>query len=275
MGICRSVSPSWLRTFVVAASLAVASFALLYAEDQAVLWTNAVNVSVVNGSLQKTAGCDGCDDAGAVVAAGVDSGRWVRRVHRRGSEHIWAAGFSHGNTDTTYSDIDFAFLFNGGGWAAVFENGIYQNGGDTPYAPGDVFRVAVVGGKIRVQQKRRDAPREPDRAAVSARARRVALDAWRNDRQRADRRARSAAAVWRVSRKIRIADISRTVYARSDPQFPSGERRKGCLQVPGAVRHDRRAFDQRHRLRRHRLSRRTSATRTGETRTTMSAGRRC
>ena len=148
MGICRSVSPSWLKTFVVAASLAAASFALLYAEDQAVLWTNAVNVSVVNGSLQKTAGCDGCDDAGAVSQQALIQGDGFVQFTVGEANTIWAAGFSHGNTDTTYSDIDFAFLFNGGGWAAVFENGIYQNGGDTPYAPGDVFRVAVVGGKI-------------------------------------------------------------------------------------------------------------------------------
>ena len=207
MGICRSVSPSWLRTFVVAASLAAASFALLYAEDQAVLWTNAVNVSVVNGSLQKTAGCDGCDDAGAVSQQALIQGDGFVQFTVGEANTIWAAGFSHGNTDTTYSDIDFSFLFNGGGWAAVFENGIYQNGGDTPYAPGDVFRVAVVGGKIQIQQKRRDAPREPDSATVPAHIRRFAVDAWRNDRQRADRRARSAAAVWRVSGKIRIADV--------------------------------------------------------------------
>lgn len=30
----------------------------------------------------------------------------------------------------------------------MLENGIYQSGGDTPYAPGDVFRIAVVGGKV-------------------------------------------------------------------------------------------------------------------------------
>ena len=121
---------------------------LLYAEDQAVLWTNAVNVSIVNGSLQKTAGCDGCDDAGAVSQQALIQGDGFVQFTVGEANTIWAAGFSHGNTDTTYSDIDFAFLFNGGGWAAVFENGIYQNGGDTPYAPGDVFRVAVVGGKI-------------------------------------------------------------------------------------------------------------------------------
>ena len=112
------------------------------------MWTDGVNVAVVNGSLQKTAGCDGCDDAGATSQQALLQGDGFVQFTVGEANTIWAAGFSHGNTDTTYSDIDFAFLFNGGGWAAVFENGIYQNGGDTPYAPGDVFRVAVVGGKI-------------------------------------------------------------------------------------------------------------------------------
>ena len=59
----------------------------------------------------------------------------------------WLAGLSHGNDGTGYADIDFAFRFNGAGWADVLENGVYA-GGDTPYAAGDVFRVAVVGGRV-------------------------------------------------------------------------------------------------------------------------------
>ena len=46
------------------------------------------------------------------------------------------------------ADIDYAFRFNGAGWADVLENGVYQSGGDTPYEPGDVFRVAIFGNKI-------------------------------------------------------------------------------------------------------------------------------
>ena len=66
MGATWSLSQSWLRTLAIAGSLVIALFTLLSAESQAVLWTSAVNVSVVNGSLQKTSGCDGCDDAGAI-----------------------------------------------------------------------------------------------------------------------------------------------------------------------------------------------------------------
>src|SRR4029078_3450127 len=59
------LSQSWLRRAVGAGALVLASFVWISAADQAVLWTNGVNVSIVNGSLKKTAGCDGCDDAGA------------------------------------------------------------------------------------------------------------------------------------------------------------------------------------------------------------------
>ena len=167
MGATWSLSQSWLRTLAIAGSLVIALFTLLSAESQAVLWTSAVNVSVVNGSLQKTSGCDGCDDAGAISQQALIEGDGFVEFTVSEQNTLWAAGFSHGNTDTTYSDIDFAFVFNGGGWAAVYEKGIYQDGGDTPYAPGDVFRVAVVAGTVqysvngRILHESQTAPQYP------------------------------------------------------------------------------------------------------------------
>jgi len=60
---------------------------------------------------------------------------------------FWLGGLSNGNEGTGFADIDFAFRFNGAGWADVLENGTYA-GGDTPYETGDVFRVAIVGGRV-------------------------------------------------------------------------------------------------------------------------------
>jgi hypothetical protein len=137
-----------LRRFSTATFLALLLFAAVRAEDMTVAWTDVVNVSIVNGSLQKTSGCDGCDDAGAASQQALMQGDGFVEFTVGESNTLWAAGFSHANANTTYSDIDFAFRFNGGGWADVIENGIYQNGGDAPYAPGDVFRVSVVGGRI-------------------------------------------------------------------------------------------------------------------------------
>ena len=140
-------SATW-RTCVTVAAIVGLLTALADAADQGVVWTSAVNVSVVGDVLQKVTGCDGCDDAGAVSQQSVASGDGYVEFTVGETNTLWAAGLSFGDSDTTYADIDFAFRFNGGGWADILENGVYQSGGDTPYNAGDVFRVAVVGSKI-------------------------------------------------------------------------------------------------------------------------------
>jgi len=142
------LSGGGLRLVAVAAALVVPMFTALSAEQQAVTWTDTVNVSSANGSLLKTAGCDGCADAGATSQQALTQGDGFVEFTVGAPNTLWAAGLGHGNTDTSYADIDFAFRFNGGGWADVIENGVYQSGGDTPYVPGDVFRVAVVAGAV-------------------------------------------------------------------------------------------------------------------------------
>jgi hypothetical protein len=118
------------------------------ASDQAVTWTDMVNVTAGGDVLQKTAGCDGCEDAGAASQSPIAQGDGYVEFTVGETDTFWVGGLSHADADTTIADIDFAFRFNGAGWADVLESGIYQSGGDTPYAVGDVFRVAVVGGKI-------------------------------------------------------------------------------------------------------------------------------
>ena len=117
------------------------------AQSQNVTWTNLVNVTVNGNLLQKTGGCDGCADAGATSQETISAGDGYVEFTVNEINTFWFAGLSHGNDDAGYGDIDFAFRFNGGGAADVLENGIYQ-GGDTPYAVGDVFRVAVAGGRV-------------------------------------------------------------------------------------------------------------------------------
>ena len=114
----------------------------------AVTWTALVNVTVTDHVLQKTSGCDGCFDAGAISEQQITSGDGYVEFTIGETDTLFVAGLSHGNSGTGYDDIDFAFRFNGAGWADVLENGTYA-GGDTSYAIGDVFRVAVVGGAVR------------------------------------------------------------------------------------------------------------------------------
>jgi hypothetical protein len=126
----------------IASSLAAAGAAERY-----VNWTNQVNVTAHGATLQKSGGCEGCEDAGAISQEMIRSGNGYVEFSPGEANTFWFAGLSHQNASTRFSDIDFAFRFNGAGTADVMENGVYQ-GGDTRYATGDVFRVALVNGRI-------------------------------------------------------------------------------------------------------------------------------
>ena len=124
----------------------VYGFATASRAQTPITWTNLVNAAVSGTVLQKTAGCDGCQDAGATSQEQLSSDGYVEfRVGELNT--LWMAGLSHGNDDTTYTDVDFSFRFNGAGYADVLENGIYA-GGDTTYAAGDIFRISIANGRI-------------------------------------------------------------------------------------------------------------------------------
>ncbi len=102
---------------VAVTAIALTSFAVAIADSQLVIWANKINVGSTGDVLQKIAGCDGCDDAGATSQQTVPSGDGFVEFTVGESNTLWAAGLSSGNSDATYADIDFAFRFNGGGWA--------------------------------------------------------------------------------------------------------------------------------------------------------------
>ena len=111
-----------------------------------VIWTHLLNATATGSTVQKTAGCDGCEDAGGSSEQSLSADGFVEfTIGEMGT--FWAAGLNHADEATFISDIDFAFRFNGAGYADVLENGAYQ-GGDTTYAAGDVFRIAIVGGRV-------------------------------------------------------------------------------------------------------------------------------
>src|SRR5438876_7839087 len=117
---------------------------------EAVLWTQLVNVTAEGSSLRKTAGCDGCEDAGAVSSQTITSGDGFVEFTASETTTIRVAGLSSGNTNTTSADIDFGIKFWTGGEADVRENDLYR--ADTTYVSGDVFRVAVQSAVIRYSQ---------------------------------------------------------------------------------------------------------------------------
>src|SRR5262245_22321695 len=139
-----------LRTARVASLpfIVVSMLAVVRGADQAVVWTNLVNTTVSGDVLRKTSGCDGCEDGGASSQAAITPGDGYAEFTIGEAGTFWVGGLSQGDSSTLIADIDFAWRFNGAGWADVLENGVYQSGGDTPYAAGDVFRVAIAGGKV-------------------------------------------------------------------------------------------------------------------------------
>lgn len=143
-----------LGTLAVGVILASSSGAVNAAERY-VDWTNQVNVTARGNTLQKTGGCQGCDDAGAVSRQVIRTGDGYVEFTVAEPNTFWLAGLNHDDNGTRYNDIDFAFRFNGAGQADVMENGVYQSGGDTTYASGDVFRVAVVGGRVQYSKNGR------------------------------------------------------------------------------------------------------------------------
>ncbi|MFL6259031.1 MAG: hypothetical protein ACJ76Y_04905 [Thermoanaerobaculia bacterium] len=111
-----------------------------------VTWTSLVNATASGGSLQKSGGCDGCADAGAISQQQIASGDGAVSFTATETSTIRYVGLSHGNTDTGVADIDFAIRL-GPGYAEVRENNVYR--ADTPIAAGDRFKVAVEGGVVK------------------------------------------------------------------------------------------------------------------------------
>jgi hypothetical protein len=136
---------------IYARALSAAEVSALYSEaetgPEAVVWTDPVNVTVTGGSLQKTSGCDGCSDAGASSDQTIAAGEGYLEFTAIEVDKLRVAGLTSGsNTGTGMTEIDFAVRLQGG-VAEVRESGSYR--GDTSFASGDVFRIAVESGAVR------------------------------------------------------------------------------------------------------------------------------
>lgn len=114
--------------------------------QQDVVWTSLVKVSASGPSIEKTAGGDGVQDAGAASQQAITSGDGYFEYTVTTSDKVVYAGLSNGNDDTRAADIDFAFALNNVGNAEVRENGVWK--AEARYAVGDVLRVAVENGAV-------------------------------------------------------------------------------------------------------------------------------
>jgi EF hand len=154
------------RLVITTAAVVFCSVGVAMAVAQRVDWTNIANVTVRGDTVQKTGGCQGCDDATAMSRQMIRSGDGYVEFTVGEPYTFWMAGLSQSDGNSHFNNIDFAFRFNGNDTADIMENGRYR-GGDTDYAPGDRFRIAVVGGRVRYMKngsvllESRQAPRFP------------------------------------------------------------------------------------------------------------------
>ena len=138
--------PLRLRWTIVASTLIVASTpaAGAYAQTSEIQWSKIINATSNGSALQKTAGCSGCSDAGAISTQTFGLGdAFVEFVPASGGR-LYAGLGSDTTSNTDPALIDFAFSFwPDGGWD-IRERNAYRTEGR--FASGDVFRVALVSG---------------------------------------------------------------------------------------------------------------------------------
>jgi hypothetical protein len=139
-----------LATIAVGAVL-IGSLSVVKAAEQRIDFTNLMNVAVRGNGIQKTGGCNGCDDATAVSRQMIRSGDGYVEFVVGEPYTFWMAGLTLSDGNVHFNSLDFALRFNGNDSVDVMENGQYQ-GGDSYYQPGDRFRIAVMGRRVRYMQ---------------------------------------------------------------------------------------------------------------------------
>ena len=110
-----------------------------------VAWSNPVNVTASGNSVTKTAGCDGCSDAGAVSQQQIAGANGYAQFTADASGLLRVAGLTSSFSLTSPGSITFGIRLQGN-IAEVRESGAYRR--DTTFAAGDVFRISVQAGVV-------------------------------------------------------------------------------------------------------------------------------
>ena len=114
-------------------------------QQEPLTWNSLVNATASGNALAKTAGCDGCDDAGAVSGQQLQDGNGFLEFTVYDTQSLRFVGLSTVAGGTTADDIDFALRLQGG-YAEVRENGVYR--ADITLNSGDSLRVSVQNGVV-------------------------------------------------------------------------------------------------------------------------------
>jgi hypothetical protein len=155
-------------------ALSAAQVANLYTSvpvSAPVAWTDLANLTATGGSLQKTGGCDGCEDATALSQQQLASGAsGYLEFTATETNTLRAAGLAETGAGMGYADMAYAIRLQSG-TATVREKGVYKT--DTSFVSGDVFRIAIGAGTVnyykdgKVFYTSSVAPTHPLQASVS------------------------------------------------------------------------------------------------------------
>jgi hypothetical protein len=110
--------------------------------QESVIWTNMVGVTgpATNSTLTKS-GAEGWN-AGATSTRAIASGDGYVEF-TADSYTARMCGLSNGDSNQSFTDIDFAIHPNPGHMIDIWEKGTFVSGGVVFYQPGDHFRVAI------------------------------------------------------------------------------------------------------------------------------------
>jgi RHS repeat-associated protein len=112
-------------------------------------WTSAVGVSMSGNSLTKT-NSDGWN-AGAVSTQTIAAGDGYVELTASETTTARMIGLGNGDSNQSYTDIEYAFKLGGGGNLDVWEAGNVIGSMGT-YAAGDLLRVAVESGVVKYRK---------------------------------------------------------------------------------------------------------------------------
>jgi hypothetical protein len=114
--------------------------------QQDVVWTNIVNATASGNSLQKTTGCDGCQDAGGVSQQTIASGTGEAQFSPGSGQELYV-GLTHATaTPLVATELDYAFVIYPGDVCEIRESGAWK--ADCAFVVGDVLKVAIEPGPI-------------------------------------------------------------------------------------------------------------------------------
>ncbi|QRN96502.1 hypothetical protein JRI60_47155 [Archangium violaceum] len=120
-----------------------------HAATENVQWTKTVGVSVSGNSVSKSLNTTGWDaGASSTKAIASGDGYFEFTVTETTTDRI--AGLSKGDSNLSYTDIDYGIYLGRFGEIYAMEGGSSRPIG--VYVPGDVLRVAVEGGVVRYRK---------------------------------------------------------------------------------------------------------------------------